>query len=84
MSNLSEAELTRVRKECWASHPGITTNAVILTLPILRAYAPVQHCARRHWRSIAFWGHPLTGKSSCITAFEHTLPVDFPGAAVVT
>lgn len=84
MSNLSEVELMRVRKECWASHPSIIANAVILTPPILRVYALVKHCARRHRSSIAFWGHPLTGKSSCIVALEHHLPADFPGAAVVT
>lgn len=84
MSDLSEAELMRVRKECWASHPGITANAVILTPPILRTYALIKHCARRHRRSIAFWGHPLAGKSSCITALEHILAADFPRAAVVT
>lgn len=84
MSNLSEIELMRVRKECWSKHPGITADAVILTPPILRVCALVKHCARRHRGSIAFWGHPLTGKSSCIVALEHTLPRDFLGAAVVT
>lgn len=37
----------------------------------------------RQRSSLAFWAHPLTGKSSCIEALELIIPQKFPGAGIL-
>lgn len=73
----------KMRDDLYQKHPVITAKAVIPTPTVLRAYSLLRRAARRHRRSIAFWAHPMTGKSFCITALAALLRNEFQGCAVV-
>lgn len=75
--------LIQLRNHLWSTHPVAIEKATIPTPTILRAYALVHRATCRHRDSLAFWAHPGTGKSSCITAMSTFLDRDFSGPAVV-
>jgi len=57
--------------------------AVLPTAPVKEVARLVFDRAQRFRSSIAFWAHPLCGKSSCIYALEKLAPAQFPGSAFV-
>lgn len=76
-------EMLQTRDEQWDNHPIICTSAVLPTGPIGWVMSLVLKHARRQRSSIAFWAHPLTGKSSCIEALESVLPRKIPGCGIL-
>lgn len=66
-----------------ADHPLLRANAVLATPPVREAATLVFDKAQRARSSVAFWAHPLSGKSSCITALKRLAPTQFPGCAFV-
>lgn len=56
-------DLLQHRDDLWNVNPIITCSAIIDTPPARRVYALVMKRARRQRASLAFWGHPLRGKS---------------------
>lgn len=83
MKSQRDEAFFKMRDDLYEKHPAVTAKAVIPTPTVLRTYALVRHAARRHRRSLAFWAHPMTGKSFCITAMEALLRREFPECAVV-
>jgi len=71
-----------LRDELWDLHPIVMARAKIATKPTLAAYALIKKSARRGRRSIAFYSHPLRGKTTCITVLEHLLQRDYPGCGI--
>lgn len=65
------------------NHPIILAKAVLPSPPIREVTQLVVSRARRNRRSLAFWAHPLAGKSSCIAALRNILPSHFRGCAIV-
>ncbi len=61
-----------------ADHPLLRGNAVLATPPVREAATLVFDKARRARSSVAFWAHPLSGKSSCIAALRKLAPTQFP------
>ncbi|MBM9912242.1 MULTISPECIES: ATP-binding protein [Stenotrophomonas] len=62
-----------------ADHPLLRANAVLAT-PVVREAATLTFDkARRARSSVAFWAHPLSGKSSCIAALRKLAATQFPG-----
>jgi hypothetical protein len=57
--------------------------AVLPTAPVKEVARLVFDRAQRFRSSIAFWAHPLCGKSSCIYALEKLAPAQYPGSAFV-
>lgn len=64
-------------------HPLLMAAAVLPTAPVKEVARLVFDRAQRFRSSIAFWAHPLCGKSSCIYALERLAPSQFPGSAFV-
>lgn len=64
-------------------HPLLMAAAVLPTAPVKEVARLVFDRAQRFRSSIAFWAHPLCGKSSCIYALEKLAPAQFPGSAFV-
>ncbi len=64
-------------------HPLLMASAVLPTAPIKEVAALVFDRAQRFRSSIAFWAHPLCGKSSCIYALQKLAPMQCPGSAFV-
>jgi len=75
--------LLSTRDSQWDNHPIIEASAVLPTPPISWAQALVKSCGRRHRSSLAFWAHPMTGKSACIRSLEKMLPIWYPGCGVL-
>lgn len=73
-----------LRNQLWDTHPLIMANAHISTIPLLKTYKRIKRCARRARSSIAFWAHPLTGKSFAIEVIVNLLRRDYPGCAVLS
>ncbi|MBK0012071.1 AAA family ATPase [Stenotrophomonas sp. S41] len=66
-----------------SGHPLLRANAVLATPPVREAAALVFDKALRARSSVAFWAHPLSGKSSCITALRKLAPMQFPGCGFI-
>lgn len=81
--NLVPDELLQAREEQWEQHPVISTSAVLPTGPIGWVISLVFKHATRQRSSLAFWAHPLTGKSSCIEALETVLRRKVPGCGIL-
>lgn len=64
-------------------HPLLMASAVLPTGPIKEVSRLVFDRAQRFRSSIAFWAHPLCGKSSCIYALQKLAPIQYPGSAFV-
>ena len=64
-------------------HPLLMASAVLPTAPVKEVARLVFDRAQRFRSSIAFWAHPLCGKSSCIYALRKLAPVQYPGSAFV-
>jgi len=64
-------------------HPILMCGAVLPTEPVKEVAQLVFDRALRFRSSIAFWAHPLCGKSSCIYALQKLAPAQFPGSAFV-
>ncbi|ARZ74633.1 MULTISPECIES: ATP-binding protein [Stenotrophomonas] len=66
-----------------ADHPLLRANAVLAT-PVVREAATLTFDkARRARSSVAFWAHPLSGKSSCIAALRKLAATQFPGCGFI-
>ena len=76
------AQALELREKHWDKHPLILAKAKLPTPPNLEALALVKRAGRRHRGSVAFWAHPVTGKSSCIELLKINLPQLFKGAGV--
>ncbi len=66
----------------WNEHPVVSAKAKLPTTPVQTALAIVLAAGRKHRESVAFWAHPVTGKSFCIEIFKAELPKAFNGAGV--
>src|SRR5438445_1844455 len=75
--------LLKLREGFWFEHPIVTARAVLPTPSVTATVALVSKAARRQRSAIAFWGHPMSGKSSCIRVLEQVLARDFPGCGVL-
>lgn len=75
--------LLSTRDSLWDSHPIIEASAVLPTPPIKWAQTLVKSCGRRHRSSLAFWAHPMTGKTSCIRSLEVLLHTWYPGCGIL-
>ncbi|MBN6150171.1 ATP-binding protein [Xanthomonas sp. AmX2] len=64
-------------------HPLLMAAAVLPTAPVKEVARLVFDRAQRFRSSIAFWAHPLCGKSSCIYALQKLAPIQYPGSAFV-
>lgn len=76
--------LHELRGKLWSTHPLILADAHISTVPLLKAYKRIQRRARRSRSSIAYWAHPLTGKSFAIEVITKLLQRDYPDCAIVS
>lgn len=79
----TDKHVNEIRDEKWNSHPLVMANAHVSTIPLLEAYKQIKKRARRSRASVAFWAHPLTGKSFAIDVMEELLARDYPRCAVV-
>lgn len=66
-----------------AGHPLLGANAVLATPAVREAVTLVFDKARRARSSVAFWAHPLSGKSSCIAALRKLAPTQFPNCGFI-
>lgn len=74
--------LLQMRKSHWAQHPIVSAGAVLPTRPLGWITSIVIMCGRRQRSAVAFWAHPLSGKSSCIEVLVRVLPTHFPGCGI--
>ncbi|MBN8769012.1 MAG: ATP-binding protein [Stenotrophomonas nitritireducens] len=72
------AEIRATYADLLADHPLLRANAVLATPSVREAATLVFDKARRARSSVAFWAHPLSGKSSCIAALRKLAPTQFP------
>ncbi|PTT62577.1 ATP-binding protein [Stenotrophomonas sp. HMWF003] len=66
-----------------ADHPLLRANAILATPAVREAATLIFDKARRSRSSVAFWAHPLSGKSSCIAALRKLAPVQFPSCGFI-
>ncbi|WP_164170979.1 ATP-binding protein [Stenotrophomonas maltophilia] len=82
-SHESIAEIQATYPSLRDRHPLLMAAAILPTAPVKEVARLVFDRAQRFRSSIAFWAHPLCGKSSCISALEKLAPTQYPGAAFV-
>lgn len=75
--------LLQMRKRLWQKHPVVSAGAVLPTRPLGWVTSIVIICGRRQRSAVAFWAHPLCGKSSCIEVLVRVLPSHFPGCGIL-
>lgn len=66
-----------------ADHPLLRANAVLATPAVREVATLIFDKARRARSSVAFWAHPLSGKSSCIAALRKLAPAQFPSSGFI-
>lgn len=79
----TDESLAALRELHWDRHPIVTATAHISTVSLLKAYRVIKKRARRGRSSLAFWAHPLTGKSYALEVIVRLLRRDYPGCAVL-
>lgn len=82
-AELSKILLLRADQSVWDRHPIIMAGAILPTGPTSAAIPLVMEQARMQRGCIAFWAHPTTGKTCCITALIAILTERFPGCGIV-
>jgi hypothetical protein len=80
--NISISLAMSLRAAHWNEHPIVTAKAKLPTTAAKTALAVALAAGRKHRESVAFWAHPVTGKSFCIEIFKVELPKAFGGAGV--
>lgn len=75
-------EVLELRDAQWGNHPIVAASAVLPTPAVLFVLGVVSRIAKRHRKSVAFWAHPLSGKSSCIETLNAFIAENYPGAGV--
>ncbi|EQD29900.1 hypothetical protein B1A_20462 [mine drainage metagenome] len=73
----------RADQNVWDAHPVVCAGATLPTGPTGAAISLVIAQARLQRGCVAFWAHPTTGKTSCITALAAVLAERFPGCGIV-
>lgn len=75
-------EVTALRKKLWEDHPIVCKRALLPTKAMQKVFKHVDHIARAHRASVAWWAPPLTGKSHCIEALCAHLAEKLPGSGI--
>ena len=81
-TSVSLSTALALRAAHWKDHPIVAAKAKLPTPAVLTTIAIIEQAGRRQRESVAFWAHPVTGKTFCIEVLKAELPVSFSGAGV--
>lgn len=81
-TSVSVSTALALRAAHWNDHPIVAAKAKLPTPAVLTTIAIIEQAGRRQRESVAFWAHPVTGKTFCIEVLKAELPVSFTGAGV--